>query len=314
MIGRLLLGLCCTAALGACAGRAEPDDDDAATISAVARLEEDDGEVGLELDSATMARIGLETAPLRAVSRRPETELPGVVVEDPGATITVRAGVTGRLSLPEGATWPRLGQRLVEGTPIAQVGDARPVAVTRSGQVSAVHAYPGEIVQAGQELLTLVDYGAPLVRIAWDVAGEPPSSITVSIAQGGPRRQATLVGPAPSADPVTASPSFLYRVPGAPLRPGTAVTALVPDGGGPVHGVLVPSRAVVQWDALPWAYVERTPGRFVRVRVPDDVPVAEGWLATSGFEAGERVVVTGAGLLLSEEFRARITVGEEVGE
>jgi hypothetical protein len=194
------------------------------------------------------------------------------------------------------------------------VGDARPVAVTRSGQVSAIHAYPGEIVQAGQELLTLVDYGAPLVRVPWDVVGKPPGSITVSVAHGGPRRQATLVGPAPSADPLTSLPSFLYRVSGASLRPGTAITAFVPDGGGLVRGVLVPSHAVVQWDALPWAYVEREPGRFVRVRVPDDVPVAEGWLATSGFEAGERVVVTGAGLLLSEEFRARITVGEEVGE
>jgi len=37
-------------------------------------------------------------------------------------------------------------------------------------------------------------------------------------------------------------------------------------------------------------------------------------VVTTGLTAGDRVVVTGAELLLSEEFRAKIVVGEEVGE
>jgi hypothetical protein len=35
---------------------------------------------------------------------------------------------------------------------------------------------------------------------------------------------------------------------------------------------------------------------------------------TSSLAVGDRVVTRGAGQLLSEEFRARIVVGEEVGE
>jgi hypothetical protein len=71
---------------------------------------------------------------------------------------------------------------------------------------------------------------------------------------------------------------------------------------------------VVQWEALAWAYVERAPGRFARVRVPTEHPLPGGWRVEQGLAPGDQVVVVGAGQLLSEEFRARIVVGEEVGE
>jgi hypothetical protein len=76
----------------------------------------------------------------------------------------------------------------------------------------------------------------------------------------------------------------------------------------------VPDRAVVQWEGLAWTYIQRAPGRFARVRVPTDRPGTGGWIATSGLSAGDSVVVVGAQELLSEEFRAQVTVGDESGE
>jgi hypothetical protein len=61
-------------------------------------------------------------------------------------------------------------------------------------------------------------------------------------------------------------------------------------------------------------FVERGAGRFGRVRAPTDRPVAGGFLASAGLLAGDTVVVEGAEQLLSEEFRARVTVGDEPGE
>jgi multidrug efflux pump subunit AcrA (membrane-fusion protein) len=92
------------------------------------------------------------------------------------------------------------------------------------------------------------------------------------------------------------------------------MVAFLPDRRVRGAGVEVPSSAVVQWEALAWTYVERAPGRFARVRVPTDHPFPGGWSVDEGLKPGDRVVVTGAGQLLSEEFRARIVVGEEVGE
>jgi multidrug efflux pump subunit AcrA (membrane-fusion protein) len=130
---------------------------------------------------------------------------------------------------------------------------------------------------------------------------------------------ARFVGPSAEADPVTRRAAYLYRAdhawPGA--APGTPVVAYV--SSGPVarsakEDVLVPDRAVVQWEGLAWAYVRRAPGRFQRVRVPTDRPATGGWIAGGGLAPGDSVVVTGAQELLSEEFRARVTVGDESGE
>jgi multidrug efflux pump subunit AcrA (membrane-fusion protein) len=294
--------------------REEPSPEELA--SPVARSQHD-GEAVVELDSGTIARIGLRTVALKRGSHRPELELTGVIVADAGAASVVRAGVSGRLSAVAERPWPRIGEHLTSGEPVAQVGDARPMVVPRGGTVTRLLAHPGELVQAGQTLFELMDYATAVARIAWPPDGPvPPREVAVSVVGAAHRLRGRLEGPSPEADPVTRGPAFLYRVHAgaAVLRPGVAVTAFIAGPAPDPPGVEIPADATVQWASLVWAYVERAPGRYVRVRVPTDQPVAGGWRVTGGFDPGDRVVVTGAGQLLSEEFRARIVVGEEVGE
>ena len=78
----------------------------------------------------------------------------------------------------------------------------------------------------------------------------------------------------------------------------------------PVKGAAVPYSGVVWLEGKAWAYVEQEPGRFVRSEVvpapePDDLRFL---LKTPVHDA--QVVRTGAQLLLSEEFRSQIQVGE----
>lgn len=308
------LGLC---GLSGCRDRPAEMVHTAQRESEPSHVSEKNGEVGVTLDSATVLRIQLKTEQLGTLTRTDETDLPAAVVADPEATSLVRAGVAGRLATIEGTSWPRFGTRLDAGDSVAVIGDARPVTVPRNGTVSRVLVQPGELVQPGQELFELTSYDAPLVQVAWSSArSEPPGTMEFSAGADHARVRGVLAGPAPQADPVTRDPAWLYRVAGGwkGMRPGASVTAHVSDGKGVRHGVLVPSAAVVQWDALAWAYEEREAGRYVRVRVPTDHPVPGGWLVTTPFQAGDRVVTSGAGQLLSEEFRARIVVGEEVGE
>ena len=115
---------------------------------------------------------------------------------------------------------------------------------------------------------------------------------------------------------MTRRPAYLFRAerawPGA--TPGTPVLALVPAAGRASAGVLVPDAAVVQWEGLAWTYRRLAADAFERVRVPTVRSARGGWIAGAPLAAGDTVVVRGAQELLSEEFRARVTVGDESGE
>jgi biotin carboxyl carrier protein len=290
----------------------------AAPVVAPPRLSAAAGEVGVTLDSAGLANTALRLAAIRAATSAQTVALGAVVVSDPEGTTVIRAPLPGRLSAAPGRAWPVYGDLLQQGDDVAVVADARPLAVPRSGRVTRVMARPGEMVQAGDALLELADFTRPVVSVAWvdGAPPAPPSRIVVREDAGGARHGASYLGPASDADPLTHRPAELYRVaeswPSA--RPGLLVVAEVPNGSAALKGVFVPAQAVVQWDGLTWAWLLRGPGRFTRVRVPDDHPLPGGWLVTSGLAPGDSIVVAGAQQLLSEEFRAHITVGDEVAE
>jgi hypothetical protein len=117
-------------------------------------------------------------------------------------------------------------------------------------------------------------------------------------------------------DPLSRTPVFLYRVErGWPsARPGTLIEARFADPRESGQGLLVPTDAVVQWEGLAWVYVARGERRYVRELVSTDDPVDGGYLVHSGLAPGDAIVVRGAQQLLSEEFRARATAGEESDE
>jgi biotin carboxyl carrier protein len=285
-------------------------------IVAPSRVVSEGGEARVVLDTAEIRRIGLTTAALAGAVAESGPRLTGQVVPEPERTATLRAPVAGRLAVPDGRRWPALGERLDAGTTIGAVSDARPLVVPLAGVVSRIGAQPGEIVEAGQMLLELADNSRPVVRIAWPTEAERAGPRLVLLPPGAATRiSADLIGPAPEADPLTRLPAYLYRArdrwPGA--LPGTPVSAVVP-GRGKTEGVLVPDGAVVQWEGFAWVYLQREPGRYARVRAPTDRPAPGGWIAGPPLAVGDTVVVTGVQELLSEEFRARVTVGEESGE
>lgn len=294
-----------------------------APVVAPSRVSQDGESVVVSLRPAEHRRIGVELAVVRSATRVAQSRLSGEVAPETERAAVLRAPVAGRFTVPAGARWPALGERVAAHVALAQVSDARPLALPIGGVVTRVGAQPGALVEAGQALLEVADYSRPLVRVVWlDAAdGAPPRRLEV-----GPGSTATaarvvahLVGPAPEADPVTRRPAFLYRAehawPGA--TPGTPVVAYAdtPAGDTAAKGdVFVPDAAVVQWEGLAWAYRARPGDRFERVRVRTDHPAAGGWLVEGPLVTGDSIVVRGAEELLSEEFRARVSVGDESGE
>jgi len=122
---------------------------------------------------------------------------------------------------------------------------------------------------------------------------------------------AKLVSPAPHTDPRIQGLSFFYLAPAqmSGLLVGMNVLASLPVGSQ-APGVIVPASAVIWWQGKAWVYVQKDAHRFVRREIGTDIPLKEGWFMKDRLQAGEQVVVGGAQLLLSEEFRAQIQVSE----
>ncbi|HEY3242451.1 MAG TPA: multidrug transporter, partial [Phycisphaerae bacterium] len=121
------------------------------------------------------------------------------------------------------------------------------------------------------------------------------------------------LGLAPTVGARTQSQSFLFRVSqvGFPLRPGIAVTGYLNIPGEPLQGVMIPQSAVVRLVGKAWVYVQIADDQFTRREIALDRPVADGWFTTATFGTSDRIVVRGAQMLLSEEFKSQIQIGEE---
>lgn len=306
-------------------------DADAAKGTHQAAKRERDNEIVLDAGEAVRAEIA--TVVLRsAAEARSANEQPGVglrqvqgeLVADPSRLTTIRAALPGRLV---SSSWPTLGQTIGAGQVIGQVSDAKPLVTPRAGTVTHVGAQPGELVQAGQELLQLTDFGASLARIIWrSELGAAPATLSVSPASGATVGvTARLVSIGAEVDSVTRSPVYLYRFiggwPGA--RPGLPVIATGRDRGAGAGAsmpsgaqmLFVPNDAIVQWNALAWVYLERAPRHYLRVRVFTDRPTTSGYLMLAGaLKVGDHVVTRGAQQLLSHEFETQTTGTDEDGK
>lgn len=131
----------------------------------------------------------------------------------------------------------------------------------------------------------------------------PAKNIDVLL-PGGPILVASLIGPSPRTDAVVQGPTYYYSVAGDDLRSGQRFAAAVATGAAAgANGVVVPDSAVLWYAGEPWVYVEIASGHFVRRLISLNARDTGGWFQAKGFKAGERVVVHGGELLLSQELK-----------
>jgi multidrug efflux pump subunit AcrA (membrane-fusion protein) len=140
-----------------------------------------------------------------------------------------------------------------------------------------------------------------------------PTPETVSVqTPGGALVSAHFVSPSAQTDPRIQGMSFFYLAParGTNLLPGMNVAASMPAGPR-VRGFFLPGSAVVWSQGKAWVYIQNDKERFVRRRVSTKTPAKNGYFVMKGFKREDRIVVKGAQLLLSQEFRTKTQTSEE---
>lgn len=140
-----------------------------------------------------------------------------------------------------------------------------------------------------------------LVSLPADAAATAPAEITVA-APPAPGVTASRISAAPQADPATQGVPYFYLTDHA-IAVGTTLVAHFPSNVGDLRGVLIPDRAILWYGGQRWAYVQTGSDRFARRAVQSPAEADGGLVVANGFNRGDRVVVQGAQLLLSEDLR-----------
>ena len=161
---------------------------------------------------------------------------------------------------------------------------------------------------------SLADHEAVLVRVDLPISetlfSPPTGARIVSLAREERSANAEFVGFATSADPQVQGQGFLFLLKENRLgaRPDMAVIGYLTTGTDPLRGVVVPRGAVVRSEGKAWVYIQQDDTTFIRKLVLLDRPLDDGWFVEEGLTRSDRVVVSGAQILLSEEGKARFGI------
>ena len=168
----------------------------------------------------------------------------------------------------------------------------------------------GEDDQMFARLVQREDYLVQVTLPSDVLVTTPPPTATIQL-ENGQNKEIHFISPATKTNVAIQGVSLLYIVPASSeLLPGMNVLALLPREST-VDGIVVPAPALVWWQGRPWVYVRTGPSTFTRRAIATDNPLPEGGYLDRTLTNGTEVVVQGAQMLLSEEFRAQIQVGEE---
>jgi hypothetical protein len=295
-----------------------------ATESKVSR--DQNGDIAIKLDEPSQKILALKIEPLAAAQLEPETKGYGRVLDPATLSAAVADLISARATADASKKeLSRIKTLAGENNASARALESAQAAVDRdSAQAESARARFavtwGKALADREDLPKFVDSLARdesvLVRIdlpAGEFLKSPPlGARLIALGNENTPVDAELIGAAPAVDPQTQGQGFLFLVRShePALVPGAAVVGYIKTAGEAQSGVTIPRNAVVRFNGKTWIYVQTENDTFTRREIFEQEPLADGWFMKEGFKPGERVVVTGAQMLLSEEQKYQIQMGD----
>ncbi len=154
---------------------------------------------------------------------------------------------------------------------------------------------------------TLLAQEAALVRVdlpAGETLPSEPRAVRIAPLTGAATtRDAELLGPAPTTDPQAQGQAFLALMRDLTPPPGTTLVAWLVLDGAAQKGFRLPRTAIVQYENGFFVFMQVGDTVFERKRIETAKSQHNGVFVISGVTADDRVVMTGAQQLLSEELK-----------
>jgi hypothetical protein len=277
------------------------------------------GETVVSLDLKTQQLIQLQTALLPVTNVSAEVEAYGRVLDSTELVTLENEAVAARATLQASQQqYERLKKLSALDNASALALETAEAAMKRD-QSAADTAGAQLVAASGKTMVdespdffhSLAGQQSILVRLDLPAGNSMPGNpIGARIVFGnqGQFITARFMSRAATTDPQVQGEGFMFVATNAPpaLTPGRSVVGFLQLPGELQRGVVVPDDAVVRSDEQAWIYAQTSETNFVRREIILDHPMNGGWFVTNGIEPGERVVVTGAQALLSEEHKAQI--------
>jgi hypothetical protein len=323
------LGLVLAAGIGARLAFGGPADDDEAPKAPAATLGKGpDGKPALQLAKGQAEALGLETQEAAETEAADTLTVHGVVL-DPLAFIdldTKRKAASASAKAAEAADASAQAElQRVEALhatdhdasdkalqearrAAAEAGAQRASAEGEARKAQAAWAATGLDSVEG-----LGEFRRAIVRLDLPLGTPAPSPMPKTLKGTTPGMEASIplriLGLAPGGSPLTGGLALLAVAPGANLRPGLPVDAVL--GGVKRARVVVPRAAVVWSGQDAEVFVQVEADRFQPRKVAVAFPATEGLVLEGGLAKGDRVVTQGA-LAVQGEY-ARVAEGAEIG-
>jgi multidrug efflux system membrane fusion protein len=284
------------------------------------------GEIVLTMDEETQKRIALKIAALVPMQLEPEVKGYGRVL-DPAPLSSLVAELVSARATAEAS------QKELERLKVLSAQDN---ASPRALQAAEAAAQRGNALAESARQRLLVAWGkgiadrAGLATFVQSLASGENALVRINLQAGeflktqplGARLfalsdensavEAEFIGTAPAVDAQTQGQGFLFLVKSRQqgFTPGAALLGYLKIAGEAQSGVVIPRAAVTRFNGKPWIYLLTDADTFLRREISLERPLAEGWFAAQDMKPGDRVVVGGAQLLLSEEQKYQIHMGD----
>ncbi len=124
-------------------------------------------------------------------------------------------------------------------------------------------------------------------------------------------RKAYLVSPAVTTDKLLQGETYFFKTVTGKLRTGMRLDAWVPQSNTVLKGIFIPDHAIVWNEGQAWIYIQVGENQYQRLKLASPLPAAGGVFVQQGVQAGDKLVIQGAQMLLSQEFKWQISDEDE---
>ena len=250
--------------------------------------------------------LGVRTEPLRRSLVQKRLSFLGRVAPRGGGEVDIIAPQSGRVYFP-GNRVPVMGERILKGATVARlvVVDELRIGSPLAGQVTGVYAVNGQLVEAGQKILSVLDptvvwvhadvYESDLESVQRSTRALITSQTMPDLSLAG-RRVALSAGQGEVPGAVEAW--FEVPNPRQQLRVGALVEVGIEQGTAD-SALVVARSAIFERDGRSLLFVHTAPERFTAREVHVTANLGGRLVITGDLKPGERVVVAGGYSLLS---------------